>query len=356
MKKHISASASSSSLLDSVGNLLSKLLNKFIDSLFSDDNYDKKTDDKVSEEAKKAAEQARSKKDKSTTNEQDEQKEKNKNDYFSKPTRMVITPKDGSGEIIIEIVPWADTGDLFVVATNKANGKVKSVNLKNHPSESKIESTIEDLVTDVTASKRINVTLNRIVGESEDTIDITAIKCSYGIDSAYSDICAVLDDDEFINTVPEGESSYRILPKEDDYIVDEYDGEVDSSDIYVGAFDCATSFYSCLFYLHINKSYFSTEFASLVESLKYSAQYHMDTIAKWAKMHNKSAEITLCYCPDCCDTECPSAWMILETALSDYKNCLDALYSCATHEEQSVIDSWLLDIDYALYNVNNATL
>ena len=294
MKKHVSASASSSSLLDSVGNLLSKLLNKFIDSLFSDDNYDKKTDDKVSEETKKAAEQARSKKDKSTTNEQDEQKEKNKNDYFSKPTRMVITPKDGSGEIIIEIVPWADTGDLFVVATNKANGKVKSVNLKNHPSESKIESTIEDLVTDVTASKRINVTLNRIVGESEDTIDITAIRCSYGIDSAYSDICAVLDDDEFINTVPEGESSYRILPKEDDYIVDEYDGEVDSSDIYAGAFDCATAFYSCIFYLCINRIYGDNDFLSFIESLKYSTQYQMETLAKWAKMHNPSADVQLC--------------------------------------------------------------
>ena len=80
----------------------------------------------------------------------------------------------------------------------------------------------------------------------------------------------------------------------------------------------------------------------------------METIAKWAKMHNDSAEIMLCCCSECCDTECLDSWSLLKTSLSDYKNCLEALYSCANHEEQSVIDGWILDIDYALYSVDTA--
>ncbi len=199
-----------------------------------------------------------------------------------------------------------------------------------------------------------SVSLNRIVGESEDTIDITAIQCSYDVGSAYTDIRAVLDDDEFIDTVPEGESAYEILPTDDDYVVDEYDGEVDAGDIYAGAFDCATAFYSCIFYLCINRTYGNTDFMSFIESLKYSTQYQMETLAKWTKMHTPSKEVTLCYCTDCCDTECPDRWTILETALADYRNCLEALYSCAAHEEQSVIDGWLLDIDYAQYQVHDA--
>lgn len=354
MKKHISASASSSSLLDSVTSLLSKFFSKLIDSLFSDENYDKKTDDKVSEKTKKAAEKARKKngktsKDSSTTNEGEKQKETKKTDYFSKPTRMVITPKDGSGEIIIEIVPM--DGDLFVVATNKATGKVKSDNIKN-PSESKIQSTIESLVAEVTASSRIQFGLSRIVGKSEDTINVTAIQSSCDIGLAYADICEILANDEFIDVIPEGESAYEILPIEDSYIVNEYDGKIDCGSAYKGAFDCATSFYACIFYLYINRN-LTHELANMVESLKYTVQYHMDTLAKWTKMHDRTAEIKLCYCPDCCDTECPNGWTILKTELSAYKNCLEALYSCAVHEEQSVIDGWLMDIDYAIYNVDN---
>lgn len=364
MKKHVSASASGSSLLDTAASLLSKFLNKFIDSLFSDDNYDKKTDDKVSDSTRKEAEKARDRygdipSTEPTTDENGEPAEPQEVSTFAE--RIVVTPRDDVensddlDEFTVERIQWPDTNDWFIKVTNERTGKSKSEYLKK-PSESKIKSSIEKLKSEVTASKRIKVALNRVVGESEDTIDITAIQCSYNIGSAYTDICAVLGDDEFIETVPEGESAYEILPTEDDFIVDKYDGEVASGDIYAGTFDCATCFYTCLFYLHINKPYMGSEFSNLVESLKYSAQYQMETIARWTKMHDKSAEVMLCYCSDCCDTECPDNWMILETALSDYRNCLEALYSCANHEEQSVIDGWLLDIDYALYAINNATL
>ena len=360
MKKHVSVSASNSSLLDSVSSLLSKLLNKFIDSLFSNDTYDKKTDDKVSEDIKKEAEQARSKKSnksktKPATDESNEQTEEAP--MFVE--RITITPKPDTenaedlDEFEISKVQWGDTKDIFVHVKNKRTGKTKADYL-NNPSESQIKNAIEKLKSEVTASKRIKVSLNRIVGESEDTIDITAIQCSYDISSAYTDICAVLDDAEFIDTVPEGESAYEILPTDDDYVVDEYDGEVDSGDIYAGAFDCATAFYSCIFYLYINRTCGNTDFMSFIESLKYSTQYQMETLANWTKMHTPSKEVTLCYCADCCDTECPDRWTILETALADYRNCLEALYSCAAHEEQSVIDGWLLDIDYAQYRVHSA--
>jgi hypothetical protein len=132
-------------------------------------------------------------------------------------------------------------------------------------------------------------------------------------------------------------------------VVDAYGGEIDCRSVYKGAFDCATAFYTRMFYLLVNRN-LSVELSSRVESLKYSAQYHMDTLAKWAKMHDRTAEIHLCYCPEGCDIECLDNWAIFENALSDYKNCLEALYSCATHEEQSVIDGWILDIDYALYD------
>lgn len=371
MKKHISASASSSSLLDTAASLLSKFLNKFIDSLFSDDTYDKKTDDKVSEETKKEAEQARKKngdvpKSEPTAEKTDENGEQTESQTESQAEpqevlmiaeRIVATPKDDAEEaedldtFIIEKIQWPDTKDWFIKVTNKRTNKAKSEYVKN-PSESTIQKTIEELKGEVTASKRIKVALNRIVGESEDTIDVTAINCSYDMGSAYTDICAVLDDDIFVGTIPEGDSAYEIIPTEDDYVVDAYAGEIDCGSAYKGAFDCATSFYACIFYLYINRN-LTRELENMVESLKYTAQYHMDTLAKWTKMHDRTAEIKLCYCPDCCDTECPDSWTILKTELSAYKNCLEALYGCVVHEEQSVIDSWLLDIDYALYNIDN---
>lgn len=353
MKKRISAASSSSSLLDSVTNLLSKFLNKFIDTLFSDDDYDKKTDDKVSKEDMKEAEEALGK-DKNTSN---SEKDGQKVQPEISVERTVFTPKkDSDNEKDLDpftVLAFTWEGKWFVKVTNNRTGKSRADSIAN-PSESTMKSTIERLKDEVTASKRIKVALNRIVGESEDTVDITAIRCSYDLGSAYTDIRAVLDDDEFIDTVPEGESAYEILPTDDDYVVDEYDGEVDSGDIYAGAFDCATAFYSCIFYLCINRTYGNTDFMSFIESLKYSAQYQMETLAKWTKMHTPSKEVTLCYCTDCCDTECPDRWTILETALADYRNCLEALYSCAAHEEQSVIDGWLLDIDYAQYRVHGA--
>ena len=371
MKKHISASSSSSSLLDTATNLLSKFLNKFIDSLFSDDNYDKKTDDKVSEDTKKEAEQARKQrgnipKSKTTTKEsgKDNEKAESQTETKAEPQkvlmvaeRVVAIPKENAEKaedldtFIIEKIQWPDTKDWFIKVTNKRTNKAKSEYIKN-PSESTIQKTIEELKGEVTASKRIKVALNRIVGESEDIINITAINCSYNMGSAYTDICAVLDDDIFVGAVPAGDSAYEIIPTEDDYVVEEYDGEIDCGSAYKGAFDCATYFYACMFYLYINRN-FTPELANMAESLKYTAQYHMDTLAKWTKMHDITAEIKLCYCPDCCDTECPDGWTILKNALADYKNCLEALYSCAVHEEQSVIDGWLLDIDYAIYNVDN---
>lgn len=363
MKKHITASASSSSLLDSVTNLLSKFFNKLIDSLFSDENYDKKTDDKVSDETKKEAEEARKKngktskgKSSSKNKDSDETTDNQPDSQKAAPAveRIIITPKDGSDKITIEKVQWGDTKDFYIKATSKKTGKIKSDYLEN-PSESQIKSTIESLAADVMASKIIQVSLNRIVGKSEDTIDITAINCSCDIGSAYSDICSILADDEFVDTIPEGESTYGIISTDDDYVINEYGGEIDCGSVYRGAFDCATAFYTCMFYLLVNR-YLSVELSSRVESLKYSAQYHMDTLAKWAKMHDRTTEIKLCYCSDYCDTECPDGWTILETALSDYKNCLEALYSCATHEEQSVIDGWMLDIDYVLYDVDNALI
>lgn len=362
MKKHVSVSASNNSLLDGVANLLSKFLNKLIDSLFSDDKYDKKTDDKVSDDTKKEAEKARkqnggSSKTEPTTDENGETEQQQ--EVAAIAERIVATPKSDAEEsedldtFTVEKIQWPDTKDWFIKVTNERTKKSKSEYIKN-PSESTIQSTIENLKNEVTASKRIKVALNRVVGESEDTIDITAIKCSYDMGSAYTDIRAVLDDDEFIDTVPEGESAYEILPSEDDCVVDKYDGEVNPDDAYIGAFDCATDFYTRLFYLYINVVNVSTVFSNQVESLKYSAQYQMETIAKWAKMHNPTVDIKLCYCSGYCDTEDAGSWATLEIALSDYKNCLEALYGCANHEEQSVIDGWLLDIDYAIYNVSQA--
>ena len=362
MKKHISVSASGSSLLDNVASLLSKFLNKLIDSLFSDDKYDKKTDDKVSDNTKKEAEKARkqnggSSKTEPTTDENGKTEEQQ--EVAAVAERIIATPKSDAEEsedldtFTIEKIQWPDTKDWFIKVTNKRTSKSKSAYIKN-PSESTIQSTIEDLKNEVTASKRIKVALNRVVGESEDTIDITAIKCSYDMSSAYTDIRAVLDDDVFIGTVPVGESTYEIIPADDDYIVDEYSGEIDQGSIYLGAFDCATVLYTCLFYLYINRQSAGSEFSNMVESLKYAAQYQMETIAKWAKMHDGSAEVLLCYCSECCDTQCSDSWELLKTALSDYRNCLSALYSCVNHEEQRVVDGWLLDLDYAIYNAENA--
>lgn len=364
MKKHVSVSASNNSLLDGVGSLLSKLLNKFIDSLFSDNTYDKQTDDKVSDTTKKEAEQARKQKGdipkagSDSEGDESEEQAKSQNDA-AVAERIVITPKADAEEsedldtFTVEKIQWPDTKDWFIKVTNERTKKSKSEYIKN-PSESKIKSTIENLKSEVTASKRIKVALNRVVGESEDTIDITAIQCSYDMGSAYTDIRAVLDDDVFIGTVPEGASAYEIIPADDDYIVDEYDDEIDRGSVYVGTFDCATALYTCLFYLYINRQSAGSEFSNMVESLKYAAQYQMETIAKWVKMHDRSAEVLLCYCSECCDTQCSDSWEILKIALSDYRNCLSALYGCANHEEQRVIDGWLLDIDYAIYNVENA--
>ena len=64
-------------------------------------------------------------------------------------------------------------------------------------------------------SSSVKITLKKVVSDEETNIDLVAINCSYSPVKAMIDVEELLSDDEFVDSIPEEETSYELISDED---------------------------------------------------------------------------------------------------------------------------------------------
>lgn len=85
--------------------------------------------------------------------------------------------------------------------------------------------------SDASASKKLQVTLQKITSATETEIRLTAIKANYDIKAANAALDMVLDDADFFDAIPEEPTSFEILERDEDMDIRSIP-EVDLSGIY----------------------------------------------------------------------------------------------------------------------------
>ena len=79
-----------------------------------------------------------------------------------------------------------------------------------------IEDSKDSQAEDVEESKRINAKFKRICGSKEDSIELGYVRSDYSPEQTQQLLDMVVNNDEFIESLPEGDSCYQICDGEDD--------------------------------------------------------------------------------------------------------------------------------------------
>ena len=105
--------------------------------------------------------------------------------------------------------------DIELKADNRKSAKRKNIQ------KDKIADVFNEIYFEVfevdpaeamNASKRMNVTLKRVCGATEDIIELTAVTANYEPTEAYANLLAVVSNDEFANSLPaDCETSFEIV-------------------------------------------------------------------------------------------------------------------------------------------------
>lgn len=154
-------------------------------------------------------------------------------------------------KVRVKVLPSAgrtNLYDLYLLADN--NKKQKYLGIQDDEVEDKIESFIEDTFgldsiddedfdpshadnfdvddeefegkfENASSSQKLQVTLHKINGSDE--IELGPVFCDYQVAQAYDDLEFVLDDDEFVESLPDEPQAFEITSTDDEYDVQEID-------------------------------------------------------------------------------------------------------------------------------------
>lgn len=111
---------------------------------------------------------------------------------------------------------------LFVDEADKESWQslIDSLNKPDKSFANESEATTEEATTEETTAASIKVTLEKVIGSDQhEYINLVSIDSSCSEDDAMTAINAIVASDEFVDQMPEGESSYEITEEDDDYDV-----------------------------------------------------------------------------------------------------------------------------------------
>ena len=179
--------------------------------------------------------------------------------------------KSPSGEVIKKEVK--DNKDAYTKA-------FQDVSRKWFGTDS-IEDAVDDSGKSLYESKHIDVKLRKIQGDTEDSIELLAVNCSYDPTEALSTLNTVLDDPEFIQNLTEEPSCFSICDNEED--IDVYPMEDSIAQQYGSnlqwILERAVKLHQDLDYFLWTASGKDLEFVhSFCEQHRYSIMYQIDTL------------------------------------------------------------------------------
>lgn len=172
--------------------------------------------------------------------------------------------------------------------------------------------------------------LKRIVGEKEDEIRLVKIQCNSSATVSLDTVDTILGDDEFAESIPEGETTYEITDVGEELDVNPVEGDVDTSNTY-------TDIMGTIFLLHntmkaIQWNAVGREFdkvQSICETLGWDCMYLLDTLAQ-------SSYEEQGYVPNPVNCVDSSRW--IEGMKMSSTTCIDILQG-AISEAVTVIDT-----------------
>lgn len=108
----------------------------------------------------------------------------------------------------------------------------------------------EEAEEDVKESKRIDAKFKRICGSEEDSIELSYVRSDYSPEQTQQLIDLVVNNDEFIESLPEGDSCYQIFDGEDD--IDVCPSKVENVDPIIEILSDSMSLRDIVKYVHWN--------------------------------------------------------------------------------------------------------
>ena len=130
--------------------------------------------------------------------------------------------------------PDSERYDIHLKGDNNKEAKYENIHLSKTDTKKLIraiqkgciklfgEDTLDEVIDDDTgedllnSSKRLTCSLTKIVSSKETTVLLKAVNADYCATEALSDLNHVLDNMEFINSIPEGDSSYELTATDTD--------------------------------------------------------------------------------------------------------------------------------------------
>lgn len=202
--------------------------------------------------------------------------------------------------------------------------------------------------TTVKQSSKISVTLQKIVANNEETVNL----CAVGTSSNPCDVTCMLDTvlecPEFFDSIGTEPCSYEICDLGEEYDVEPISDVVVDDTLFIILQECVQC-YRTLQALHWGAR--GLQFAdlhSLMGRLYDMVRYQEDTIAEWCVEYTKKVPNVLGGTYDVlpvCDGMCfEDALKYAKEALDRYINVLDVFYVNVDHDVQSVLDNWIRDM------------
>ena len=183
-----------------------------------------------------------------------------------------------------------DTADIEVIykdGTTTKTASKKAVKGDDYPAESKklLFSLLDDDTKQafgIKASRTMQVTLQRVVGAKETSINLTGIKANYILGEAYSDLDTLLDSEEFTEAITEEPVSFEIVEYDDEFDVNPIDIQQKEFTAYsIQQILCAAvQFYMDIQLLRWESARNEHLFNALGSQL-YSAQNWVDKLGLW---------------------------------------------------------------------------
>lgn len=278
---------------------------------------------------------------------------------------QAITTKAGTETSILYIPIDMDSTDnidentLFnvVIKTPKGERSFEKVKGKDIPDTwAKVVKELLDEDPTVQASRKISVTLQRIVSSKGDKIDMTAIKANYEPNEVMTDLTALVDDDSFADQIPDTPTSYEITDEGDSFDIQQIES-FSTNGCYQDMMKTAIALYIDMTALKWRSK--GTNYQTLlniIEGLYWGVKYQIDSLADWCYEDNKSVPHPLTLIPECreCYQEAlhqPDVAMeILQESIRSHMGCLELYYCNLTSDRQRLVDEWIRDLRHAADN------
>ena len=346
-----------SDLLDTIVDKIYNLIFGYLDSLFDDANYEKEEKTIPKSQVKTEEQYVDAKGQKIDPEDFVSEETDEPADYTvevagdGKSIHMLpieVEGKETPDEFTIETAPIDFLGSpmIQVKVINNTTGKKSRARLVHEDDQQEIADAISAGHKEVSASCKIG--LSKVVSSTGTAVRLTNISSSYYIPLVEQDVECILNDPEFVESLPEGDSVYRVDSYDTGLDINALDNFTFETSIYTSALDCGCKTLSRIAEL----KWFAhgldyRNFQNMCEPLMYDIQYQIQELAKLCIIHNAEVAYQVASSSDI--NAIVDKWQSLKECVEGYISCLQLLSMSAPQgDEKVMIDNWIRQLNDAI--------